>query len=168
MAVGRAVPRTIAGDLGSLATSIAAKPAISAAVVVPSLGEVDVLRPHIKVTGTAVKDVRAAIDTNSFNVDHGGSTSGNFTLTVDGVATGNIAYNASAATVKSDLEGLSTVVLATVTGTGTVADPFVVTLDDTGSERTCSGTDVDLAGGSGLTVSTPVDNVQILPGSTIA
>jgi hypothetical protein len=167
MAVGRAVPRTVAGDVAALATTIAGETNISAAVVVPSVGEADVKRTHIKVTGTAVRDVLAAIDTNGANVAVGAASAGNFTITVDGQTTANIAYNAAASAVKSALEALSTVILATVSGTGSAADPWVCTVDDDGSERTITVADVDLTGGS-LTVTTPIANVQILPGTTPA
>ena len=63
-------------------------------------------------------------------VDVGAATGGTFTLTVGGQTTANIAYNASTSTVDSALVALSTVVAVTVTGTGTIADPWIVTFDD--------------------------------------
>jgi FtsP/CotA-like multicopper oxidase with cupredoxin domain len=53
----------------------------------------------------------------------GSATGGSFTLTVDGVATAGIAWNASAANVEAAL-GTG---VATVTGTGSTADPWVIT-----------------------------------------
>lgn len=55
------------------------------------------------------------------------ATGGTFTLTVSGQTTTAIAENAAAATVKVDLEVLSTVGVATVTGS--VGGPFTITLD---------------------------------------
>lgn len=43
------------------------------------------------------------------------ATSGNFTITYDGQTTGNIAYNASAANIKTALEALSNITTVTVT-----------------------------------------------------
>ncbi|MBD3675607.1 MAG: hypothetical protein HUJ26_19010 [Planctomycetaceae bacterium] len=100
-----------------------------------------------------------------FDVQDGGSGTGSeiqtvwvqgsgntWTLSLDGETTASIAYGASAATVKSAIEtaftGINTV---TVTGTGTLADPYVVTFDDPGAsninEMTGDGT--NLTGGSG-------------------
>lgn len=54
----------------------------------------------------------------------GGPTGGNFTLTWRGQTTANIAYNASAANVKSALEALSTVGAGNVDVSGTYAVTF--------------------------------------------
>lgn len=62
----------------------------------------------------------------------GGSTTGNFTLTYSGQTTGNIAYNASAATVVTALEALSNIGVGDVgvvrSGAGTAGDPYVYTV----------------------------------------
>lgn len=166
MPIGLVAPKRVAAKLDTLATSIAAKPGITSATVVPSATKVDVLRRHIEVDGVTAADVQAAVDSNVRKVNHGGATGGTFTLTVDGQTTAGIAYNASATSVKSALEALSTVTTATVTGTGTVADPWVITLDDTGSDRTVTGDGSGLTGGA-LTVTTPVADVQFLPGAPL-
>lgn len=174
MAVGYATPHGVAGDLDTLATSIAAKPNISAAVEVVDVPEVMRGRKAIKVTGTDANDVRAAVQSGVFKLNDGDSVSGNFTITVDGQTTANIAFNANAAAVVSALEALSTVEVGdvTVTGTGSVADPFILTFVgrnvDTGGEAypVVTVTDVDLSGTPTITL--PVTGVRILPGTSVA
>lgn len=63
----------------------------------------------------------------------GGPTGGSITLTLDGETTAAIAYNATAATVKTTLENLSNVRVGSVTVTGGAgpATPWVVTFDGT-------------------------------------
>lgn len=79
-------------------------------------------------------------------------TGGTFTLTFDGQTTGNIAYNASAGTVDTALEALSTITSVTVTGTGTPADPYVVTFTDPGNQNVPEMTAdaASITGGGGL------------------
>lgn len=64
---------------------------------------------------------------------NGTATAGTYTLTYGGQTATGIAYNASAATIQGDLEGLSSIGSGncTVTGTGTAADPFVFQLSGT-------------------------------------
>ena len=57
----------------------------------------------------------------------GSPTGGTFTLTFDGETTGTIAYNASAATVQTALEGLSNVNSGDVAVTGSASGPWTVT-----------------------------------------
>lgn len=174
MAVGYATPHGVAGDLDTLATSIAAKPNISAAVEVVDVPEAMMGRKAIKVTGTAVNDILAAVESNTVLVNDNDASAGNFTITVDGATTGNILFNDNAATVDAALEALSTVAAGevTVTGVGSVADPFVIVFDrdvDQGgvSYPVVSVADVDLTGGP-PNVSAPVAGVRILPGTTPA
>jgi hypothetical protein len=54
-------------------------------------------------------------------------TGGTFTLTFEGETTGNIAYNASAATVEAALEALSNLAPADVAVTGSAGGPWTVT-----------------------------------------
>ncbi|WP_417390212.1 LamG-like jellyroll fold domain-containing protein [Gimesia sp.] len=54
------------------------------------------------------------------------ATGGTFTLTFDGQATGNIAYNASAGTVETALEALSNIGSGDATVTGDVGGPWTV------------------------------------------
>lgn len=65
-------------------------------------------------------------------------TGGTFTLTYDGQTTGNIAYNASAATVEAALEGLSNIGAGEATTTGSAGGPWTVTFSGN-----LAGTDVD-------------------------
>lgn len=67
------------------------------------------------------------------------ATGGTFTLTFNGQATGNIAYNADAATVNTALEALSNIDPGDVTVTGSAGGPW--TVEFTG---TLSGTNVAL------------------------
>lgn len=53
---------------------------------------------------------------------------GTFQIGVDGQYSNNIAYNASAATVKAAVEELPNVTTCTVTGSGTSGDPWVITI----------------------------------------
>ena len=57
----------------------------------------------------------------------GSPTGGTFTLTLDGETTGTIAYNASAATVQTALEGLSNLNPGDVTVTGSAGGPWTLT-----------------------------------------
>lgn len=67
------------------------------------------------------------------------ATGGTFTLTFDGQITGNIAYNASAATVETALEALSNIGSGDATVTGSAGGPW--TVEFTGS---LAGTNVAL------------------------
>lgn len=81
---------------------------------------------------------------------NGTPTAGTFSLTYGGQTASGIAYNASAATIQSDLRGLSSIGSGncTVTGSGTSADPFVFQLAGT----LAGTTPLPLSGnGSGLT-----------------
>jgi trimeric autotransporter adhesin len=53
-------------------------------------------------------------------------TGGTFTLTFDGQTTGNIAYNASSATVTTELEALSNIASGDVTVTGSNGGPWTI------------------------------------------
>lgn len=79
------------------------------------------------VSGDAVDDEIQSIETDG--------TGGTFTLTLDTEETVAIAYNATAATVRQALRDLPNVDnLVTVTGSGTSADPWIVTFVGTGLE----------------------------------
>lgn len=64
-----------------------------------------------------------------------GSDGGTFTLTFEGQTTGAIAYDASAAALDTALEALSNITTVTVTGTGTLADPWVVEFTNPGAQN---------------------------------
>ena len=63
-----------------------------------------------------------------------GFDGGTFTLTFEGQTTAAIDFDATAGTVETALENLSTITAATVTGTGTEADPWVVEFVNPGAE----------------------------------
>ncbi len=84
-------------------------------------------------------DVRFQWDTDSgfgggqneiVHIDLGVPTSGTYTLTFNSQTTAAIQWDDNAAAVKAALELLSGVHVVTVTGTGTTADPFVITHTD--------------------------------------
>jgi FtsP/CotA-like multicopper oxidase with cupredoxin domain len=68
----------------------------------------------------------AAAPIKKFSVNVGSAGAGSFTLSVDGVPTTPIAFNAAAATVQSALNALAGV-STTVLGSGSIADPWVIT-----------------------------------------
>lgn len=64
------------------------------------------------------------------------ANSGTFTLSDGTDTTSAIAYNASAATIKTRLEtDIASITTVTVTGTGTQADPWVITYTNPGNEN---------------------------------
>lgn len=116
-----------------------------------------ILRPRSDITHTGSVgnvDLRFQWDTDSgfggsvseiVHIDLGVPTSGTYTLTVFSQTTAAIQWDDNAAAVKAALELLSRVHVVTVTGTGTTADPFVIThTDPINSDRNISdmtGTD---------------------------
>ena len=76
------------------------------------------------------------------------ATGGTFTLTYDGQTTAAIAYNASAATVETDIEALSNVTAATVTGTGVAATPWVIRFVTDSGQNIMTAGDGSLTGGA--------------------
>ena len=86
-----------------------------------------------------------------------GASSGTFTLTYSDVVSAAIAYNASAATVETAIEGLSNVTAATVTGSGTSSTPWVIRfVTDTGSGIMTAG-DGSLVGGTSTVTLATID-----------
>ncbi len=89
------------------------------------------------------------------------ATGGTFTLTYDSVASAAIAYNASAATVETDIEALSNVTAATVTGSGIFADPWVIRfVTDAGSGILVAG-DGSLTGGTSTVTLATIDISEV-------
>eukprot|EP00913_Durusdinium_trenchii_P005642 g5260.t1 len=83
------------------------------------------------------------------------ATGGTFTLTFSGQTTAATAWNASAATLTTNLEALSTITDVTVTGTGTPADPYLVEFVDPGNQNLAEMTaDASLLTGGGGLVTT--------------
>ncbi len=87
-------------------------------------------------------------------------TGGTFTLTYDSQTTAATAWNASAATLTTNLEALSTITDVTVTGSGTPADPYLVTFVDPGDEDIALMTSdaSSLTGGGGKVTETTAHN----------
>lgn len=86
----------------------------------------------------------------------GSPTGGTFTLTWNSQTTAGIAYNATAATVRTALEALSNIAPGDVTVTGSAGGPYTVTfggayLGDDVAQMTASG--ASLTGGSSPAVS---------------
>ncbi|MDG3012146.1 hypothetical protein G4X40_18550 [Rhodococcus sp. D2-41] len=80
----------------------------------------------------------------------GSPTGGTFTLTVDGQTTAGIAYDATAAAVKTAVGALSTVGASNVTVTGSAGGPYTVTLANGG---TLTGSGASLTPSGTVTVS---------------
>jgi len=57
----------------------------------------------------------------------GGPASGNFTVTVGGVTSGNVAFNATGATLQTALEAMANIAVGDVTVTGGAGGPYVLT-----------------------------------------
>jgi hypothetical protein len=101
-----------------------------------------------------------AITVNEIQKVSTDATGGTFTLTFDDgeatpPSTNAIAYNATAATVETELEALSNIADVTVTGTGTSSDPWVITFVDPGARNInqLTGDGTGLTGGT-LTITT--------------
>ena len=90
-----------------------------------------------------------------YTVSTGGSTSGNFTLTVTSQTTVSIPYNSTAAFIQDALEDLSSLNIDDVRVTGNAGGIWTVTFtNDKGGVYGpgMSGANVDLLGGTGLVV----------------
>ncbi len=180
MAVGYVVPNGKAQDIDTLATALAAEVNISAAVQVRDVPEVDNNVEAVKVTGTAEVDITNAIAAMTgtagvalvFQFHHGGATSGNNTISIGGQTTANIAFNATNTAVDTAITALSTVTACTVTGSGTAADPYVVTITEVGDKGDVSVNVVDSNAQPQLQVNVQGEDAVVgallLPGTTIA
>ena len=102
--------------------------------------------PVVSITGggTLGTPVTAAsvsmVAADSYSVDTGSATGGTFKLTVDAATTTGINYNALAADVQSALSAAG--VSATVTGSGTIADPWSIVFTVAPTTVTIDGTDL--------------------------
>ena len=76
------------------------------------------------------------------------ATSGNFTLTYDGQVTGNIAFDADAATVQAALEALSNLAPGDIVVTSPVASTWLIRFTGEIDAVLLTGQDVDLMGGA--------------------
>jgi hypothetical protein len=79
-------------------------------------------------------------------IDKGTATGGTFTLSFDGQTTGNIAYNATGATVETALEALSNIAPADLAVAGAAGGPWTVTWEadivDNPADITADGTNL--------------------------
>ena len=94
-------------------------------------------------------------------IDIGGALGGTWTLTVDGQTTSGIVDDAADSVVETAVEALSTVTAATVTGAGTIASPWIITIDDPEQSLTITGDGGNLTPDDTLTI------VETTPGVTI-
>lgn len=86
-----------------------------------------------------------------------GATGGTFTLSWNGQTTAGIAWNASAATVETAVELLTTVDNATVTGSGTVGSPWKIEINTPAVRSVLTGSGASLTpGGATLTINDAV------------
>ena len=102
------------------------------------------------------------IDSTDFTTDtvqsvSNDATGGTFTLTYDGQTTGSIAFDASAATVETDIESLSNVTAATVTGTGIAATPWVIRFITATGQNIMTAGDGSLTGGTSTVALEAID-----------
>ena len=83
-------------------------------------------------------DVALLSSAGSVTIQHNevtpGFDGGTFTLTFQGDTTGTIDFDESAGDLETELELLTSIVAATVTGTGTEVDPWVIEFVDPGAE----------------------------------
>jgi FtsP/CotA-like multicopper oxidase with cupredoxin domain len=79
----------------------------------------------------------ASSATDIYKVNKGSANGGTFTLTVDAATTAPIAWNAAALDVESALTAAG--VLSTVSGTGSIADPWVITFNVAPASVTIDG-----------------------------
>ena len=141
---------TAAASPQTVCTALEAEPNIALA---EALGDQDE-------TGYGIVDAATAAVNEScvhvVTIDRGTSTGGTFVLTVDGEDSAAIEYDTNAATLETDIEAITGVTAVDVEGTGTVADPWVVTFVDKGP-KVISGDGANLTGGdSTLTVTDTV------------
>ncbi len=95
----------------------------------------------------------------------GTQASGTFTLTFAGQTTSALQYNASAATVKTALEALSTVGSGKVDCTGSAGGPYTIIMKDTLGANTTSwsGTFSSLATPGNASIKDAVTNIALVP-----
>ena len=111
--------------------------------------------PSVDTSGVVAVNEQQVVTIN------GSPPSGNFTLTYSGQTTANIAYNATAGTVQTALEGLVNIGAGQVSVAGSAGGPWTVTFTGTLAGTNVvemTGTDVDMPGGS-VSVATTVPGV---------
>ena len=114
-------PQTLTATFTNLTGG--ASPAITSLVTGVTLADV----PELPVDPDLVSIYVGDAITNEVQTITVQATGGTLTLTYDGATTGNIAENATGATVQTALEGLSTLQVGDVGVTGAAGGPWVVT-----------------------------------------
>ena len=108
------------------------------------------------VSVTTENDGRAASASVPANAEvqaiYTNATAGHFTLTFNGQTSTSLAYNATAAQVKSALEAVSGISSVEVTGTGSADDPWRVTFLNPAAQNVA-----ELAGNAGADLVEPAD-----------
>jgi hypothetical protein len=85
-------------------------------------------------------------------VDVGAASGGTFTLTIGGNTSAAINWNDNAATVKTKVDGITGITTSTVTGAGSTADPWIITINDPAGAIVSSGNGTGLTPSDTLTV----------------
>lgn len=93
--------------------------------------DVSLAYSNFVITVTTTQEARAAVNAQQVVALTSNPSGGTFTLTFDGQTTGTIAYNASASTIDTALEGLSNIGSGDLTVTGSAGGPW--TIDFAGS-----------------------------------
>jgi hypothetical protein len=123
-----AVVNITGGGTGAAANAVVTTSGVVSAITVDTPGS-GYTQPTVAISGGGVPGTPASIApsvaTDTYNVNVGSATGGTFTLSVDAATTGSIAWNALAADVQSAL--LAAGVSASVTGSGSIADPWAIT-----------------------------------------
>lgn len=138
-----------------------------AEIAINSAGLVGATSPSV----TTIIEGASASGTNEVQTIIVYGTGGTYTLTFDGQTTSATAWNASAATLETNLENLSNITAVSVSGSGTPADPYVVTFENPGgqdvAEMTGDATSLTGGGGEVVTVTGAVETTNEVQTVTI-
>lgn len=125
------------------------------------------LAAYLAFSNGASRIVCAAVEppTAAQEVQHvyNDATAGTFTLTWDGFTTAAIAYNATATTVQTELNALTSITDAggvTVTGLGNDTDPWIVTWNEAGDRSLLVADSTGLTATVGTTIEQAVQGVS--------
>lgn len=128
---------------------------------------VAVVNYHLAAAGTnTVKFTDSITDEVQTLTVTGAPTGGTFTVTYSGQTTGNIAYNASAATVQTALEALSNIGAGEAVVTGSAGGPWTVTFAGTLADTNVDAMTTDAALLTGGTTPDVVVATSTAGGST--
>jgi hypothetical protein len=113
--------------------------------------DVSLANDKFAITVTTTQEPRLPGNSQQLIYLTGNPPGGTFTLTFDGQTTSGIAYNASASTIDTALEGLSNIGSGDLTVTGSAGGPWTVTFGGSLAAQAVAGIS---GNGSGLTPST--------------